>query len=143
MSEKVAPEVSRRLAMRLTYRGACRAVEARLVHGDRLVFSLEGFGDLRGLDLRELFWAAIRHNPGEGKHPLQPRMLRGTAPGKGGKKPDSYYAREYGVSTHVVGMWRRAGAPLANPDAMGDFIFTIKLRKGEGETTRKRKAVLR
>jgi hypothetical protein len=129
--------------MRLTYRGAARAVEARLAHGDRLVFHLDGFGDVGGLELRDLFWAAVRSNPAKGKHRLQPHTGHGTHPGKRGKKPDTHYAREYGVSSNVIRMWRQAGAPLANPDQMGDYIFTIKLRKSGSDARKGRKVVLR
>jgi hypothetical protein len=127
----VAPEVSRKLTLSQTYRGKPRAIVATLAHGDRITFALEGVEDIApvSLPLRELFWQAIRGNPGREKHPLQPRSCKGAQPKKRGRKPDTHFAKQYGVSTGTVAQWRRSGAPLSDPDRMGDYIFKLPKRR--------------
>ncbi|MES2568657.1 MAG: hypothetical protein V4710_01230 [Verrucomicrobiota bacterium] len=134
---KVAPEVFRVLSVGVTYKGQKREVTATLAHGDRLVLTLEEFGEVGSLSVMELFWTAIRTNPGMQKHRLQPRTCRQRiGPKIPGKVPDTTYAREYGVSRGTVAKWRKAGAPLSNPDKMGDYIFALPKRGGEKQRKR-------
>lgn len=140
---KVDVPLGRFLKTPLTWQGSPRQIFVTLNERDMLEFTLEGFGDAGKLELMPLFWQALRQNPDTRKHPLQPRALKGRPRKTPGPRPDKFYACQYGVSTRTISMWRHAGAPLSNPDAMGDYIFTIKLRKQNAGRDQRRKVVLR
>jgi hypothetical protein len=135
---KVDPEVSRTLAFAVTYDGTKRPIKATLAHGDRLVFEVEGLGVVGSVDLKVEFWASFRNNAARKKHPLQPRVCAKPRAGNPAKVPATKLAKQYGVSRGQITKWRKSGAPLSNPDAMGEYIFALPKRGG----TRTRKKVL-
>ena len=134
----------REMKMTLTLAGGRVArVAASLPDGDQLQFSVEGVDWTVSLPLQELFWKAV--GASGKKHGLLPRTLKQVRPKKPKRKTDGYYATRYGVSRGCVTEWRKSGAPLDDPDRMGEYILSARDRdRGSagslGEFFRRRKS---
>ena len=116
------PATSRKLNLAITLRhGDKRCVTAALGNGDQLELSVEGVDWTVRLPIAPLFWEALRT---QGKrHGLLPRTLKQAKPMKPKRVPDKVFAVRYGVSRGRITAWRKQGAPLSDPDRMGDYIF--------------------
>lgn len=120
--------LSRELKFAITLHDGRRGnVVASLVAGDQLEFSVIGVEWGVKLPLLDLFWKALG-TQGR-KHGLLPRALKGAKIRKR-RITDSEYARRYGVSRGLITAWRVAGAPLNDPDKMGDYIHRAREKAG-------------
>lgn len=115
------------LPVALTYQGARRRITAELT-ATHLQFSLGDTEIVTALPLMELWWQSVWPGLSARKHPLQPRLLKGKTIRRRVGHTVAWIAKRYGVSDSLARQWKGMGAPVEDPDAMGDYIYAAKQR---------------